>query len=195
MIGESTNRSRCIMALVLVLGVFGMLVAAVAVPWLDWNREYDERMELRTRQLSRYQAQLAMLPVLQERLERLKADGAQDAFYLGAPNASLGGVALQRRVEEMVSESGGSLTSIQILPAETENALTKLSVRARLQLDVPELRDVLYRIEGSEPLMFVEQANIRAMRPRRRNAKVKSQQYRKLNVNMIVYAYIRKEHG
>ncbi len=195
MIGESTNRSRCIMVLVLVLGVFGMLVAAVAVPWLDWNREYDERMELRTRQLSRYQAQFAMLPVLQERLERLKADGAQDAFYLGAHNASLGGVALQRRVEEMVSESGGSLTSIQILPAESENALTKLSVRARLQLDVPELRDVLYRIEGSEPLMFVEQVNIRAMRPRRRNAKVKAIQNRKLSVNMIVHAYIRKGLG
>lgn len=189
------RRPRCILWLSLALALAGLLLAAIVLPWLQWNREYDDRIELRAKQLERYQAQLKTIPVLQERLERLKSEGAQDAFYLGVANESLGGVALQRRLEEMVSSVGGGLTSIQILPAEHDQALTRLSVRARLQLELPELREVLYRIESSEPLMFVEQMTVRAMRPRRRNVRQVTDQSMQLTVNMVVQAYIRKDIG
>jgi hypothetical protein len=192
---EPTRVPRCLLsmlaaALVLVLVALGLLL-----PWLDSNEEFDRQILLRNRQLGGYERQIATLPQLKKALEAMASNPAMDAYYVDAPNPSLGGVSLQRLIERLIADASGNMTSIQILPPKPEGRLTQIGLRLRLTVRAEGLQRILYGIESSQPLLFVDKLNIRSMYRAARRGRQQGQQVVEMNVNLDVYGYIRGVAG
>ncbi len=186
---------RCLLALSATgLGLL-LMVLGLLLPWLEQNSDYDRQILLRNRQLTGYERQIATLPALQQELVAMASNQSMAAYYVDAPDASLGGVALQRLIEQLTGESGGTMTSIQILPAQQEGRLMRIGVRLRLQVTADGLQRVLYGIEAREPLLFVDKLNVRSMYRAKRQGREPANQGVQLNVNLDVFGYVRGEAG
>ena len=199
MSGAKRKFPRCLSALAVLLGLLLILVLALVLPWQEQMGKYDEAIERRNRQLSGYLRVIGTLPALQARLDSARASREQDAFYLAATDSSLGGIALQRRIEALVAASGGSLTSIQILPSQAEGSATRIGVRLRFMGATEALQKLLYGIESNQPALFIGTSNIRALRRQSRRIPGRKQQPKNtlsdLNVNLDVHGYIRRAAG
>ncbi len=186
---------RCLLALLATGLVLLLMVLGLLLPWLEQNSDYDRQILLRNRQLTGYERQIATLPALQQELVAMASNQSMAAYYVDAPDASLGGVALQRLIEQLTGESGGTMTSIQILPAQQEGRLMRIGVRLRLQVTADGLQRVLYGIEAREPLLFVDKLNVRSMYRAKRQGREPANQGVQLNVNLDVFGYVRGEAG
>ena len=191
----SASVPRCLAAMLALALVLLLVVLGVLLPWLEQNDEYNRQILLRNRQLKGYERQIAALPALRKELGELDANRTMDTYYLDASDASLGGVTLQRHIEGVIADAGGTMTSIQILPPQQEGQLTRISVRLRLQVQSDSLRQILYGIESSEPLLFVEKLNLRSLHRRARSKPAAQKDVTQLNANMDVYGYIRGAQG
>jgi general secretion pathway protein M len=181
---------RFIAALLLLL----LLILAVALPWQERHAFYQDRIEEHTAKLRRYHALIATLPILEHRLAALRSDKNVDAYYITATDSASGGIALQRRIEDIVRALGFSLSSVQVLPPEDQPFATRMGVRLRFGCSVDALWRLLYDIESSTPLLVIPALTVFSffffffffffflapdMTP-------------DLNVNMDVYGYIRR---
>jgi general secretion pathway protein M len=194
--GEAVAHRRCPLALgVLAVGVL-LVLGALVLPWLQRRDYYDDAIAQRSRQLQRYQAVIARLPALEERLKTVHANREMDAYYLSATSPSQGGIALQRSIEDMISKAGGTLTSIQILPVEEQETVDRIGVRLRFSGATEALQRLLFAVETGKPLLFVERMDVRVIRrsvlPRGGG---RPALHSDLNVNMDIYGYIRKAAG
>jgi general secretion pathway protein M len=195
-----TELPRCVTAFAVLFGLILILVTLVVLPWSDRNSLYDEEIERRNRQLQGYQRVIDTLPALEARLKSTRDNPQMDAFYIGATDPSLGGLSLQRLVEKQVSDSGGNLNSIQILPPLEEGDVTRISVRLRFLGPTEAFQKLIYAIESSKPVLFIDKLNVRAMKSRRSRRQRRDQAQQQdqsvdLHVNLDVYGYLRGGQG
>jgi general secretion pathway protein M len=200
MTGTKRKFPPCLAALTVLLALLLVVSLALVLPWVERMNKYEEEVGRHNQQMSGFTRVINTLPSLQARLDAMRANREQDVFYLDAANPSLGGIALQRRIEELMAVSGGTLTSIQIMPAQQEASATRITVRLRFNGSTEELQKLLYGIESNQPALFVGTTSIRALRrpvrrtPGRQQVQVQRAQS-DLNVNLDVHGYIRGVAG
>jgi len=184
--------AHCLGKIGAVLLLLVLLVLAVALPWRQRNAFYEDEIEKRTEQLRRYGALIATLSTLERRQGALRENKELDGYYVGAVDSSLGGIALQRRIEDFVRAAGVNLSSVQVLPPEDQPSATRVGVRLRFGCSMDALWRLLYDLESSKPLLVVATLNVRVMRQGVRRPGVVQDQTPDLNVNMDVYGYLRR---
>lgn len=184
---------RCLAALAGLILVVALVVLVVALPWLRQHQFYQDSIDTRAGQLERFLSIIAGRGDVEAQQQALKANKEIATFYLNASDPSLAGVELQRRIEESVKATGGSLVSAQILPPEDEGPVMKIGVRLRLRGFPDDLRKLLYRLEISKPLLFVPRLSVLANRGAQRPTRANPNDM--LNVNVDVHGYIRKNAG
>lgn len=187
------SRFRCLLVLAVVLTLALALVAGVVIPWQKRNQFYDEAMETYGEQLQRHLSIMATLPELQRRLQAIRANKNIRTYYLESKDPSLAGVELQRYIEGFVKTSGGTLSSAQILPAEDDSGTSRVGVRLRLRAFPDDLHRLFHRIETSKPLLFITRLSVQA--PRRNQRLSRGNPSDMLNLNLDVFAYMRKDMG
>ena len=154
------------LALALLVGLVGLAYAVLLSPlWHRYQRVRGEVIE--------HVAQTAhMLTVAQdaqrlvEQRDELSSQGDWGRYFIQGAHPTLAAAALQRRVESIVKQSGGRLSSTQVLRPEEEQDYLKVAIRVRLALDTSALQQVLYELEGRPPLLTVEALTIIARRSR-----------------------------
>ena len=200
MSGGKRRLPRCLGGLAVLLALSLILVLAMVLPWKARMTVYDEEIEQRNRQLAGYKRVISTLPSLREQLESAREARRRDAFYIAVTDPSLGGIALQRLMEDLVTAAGANLTSIQVLGLQQEESASRVGVRLRFTGPTEALQKLVYGIESNQPALFIGTSNIRSLRQRRprraaRNEPQKETIVDELNVNMDVYGYIRSAEG
>lgn len=151
----------------------GLLLAALALaylvlvhPW--WTApmlETQSRIhDLQEREL-RIRMQLQQQPQIRARLAQLQASGANRPGFLPEASAELATAGLSQQLERVVQEASPGNRSCQIsnrspLTAASQDRFRKIVVQVRLRCGMAELASVLYQLENSSPLMFVDNLNI-----------------------------------
>lgn len=186
-------RVPCWLALSLALALMLFVLAGLVLPWRERNQFYDEAIDTHGGQLQRYLSIIATLPELNERLQTVRTNREIRAYYLEATDPSLAGVELQRYIQDFVRASGGTLASAQILPAEDDGGTSRVGVRLRLRAFPDDLHRLFHRIETSKPLLFITRFSVQA--PRRNQRPSRSNPGDMLNLNLDVFAYMRKDLG
>jgi general secretion pathway protein M len=188
----------CILCWGAILLVLVVLIAAVALPWLDGVHELDDDIARLEDQSVRYQRLLRTLPVLESELRQVRSNQAVKAFYFEAQTASLAGALLQGRVQDIVKAAGARLISTQILPSGgADQHPARVSIRTQMRCDTPELFELLYAIEQARPFLFVDELSVRSsarsfVRPLprfRRRLAVKRREQGELTVRLDVYGF------
>jgi general secretion pathway protein M len=146
--------------------VAALLVAGaiVALPlWLA-HRHYDEALEDMGRRLERYERMMAARPMLEEKLEAVRAMNSK-RFFLKASAASLSAAEVQERVRQLVEGGGGRLISVQVGQPRDEGRFRQVSVTVQFNANIMALRRILLTAETAEPYMFVDALTVRSQVP------------------------------
>ncbi len=184
---------RCLRALLLLLLLLGLASTAILVPWWMQMTAYQERTdELRAR-WQRFQALNARRSGLEARLQQITERERKDKYYIDAATPAVAAAGLQKQVKQAVEASGGDLVSTQNLPQAAEKGHQKVAIRVRMKSDVAALAEILHRLEGGRPLLFVDNLSIRARRSYRRRGKQRPSQG-ELDVRFDLSGYL-KEGG
>lgn len=105
----------------------------------------------------------ADLDALKAEFARLKARRQAAAGALRSPNESLAAAELQQRLKSSVDAVHGDLHSIQLLPARDEDKFRRVTLRARVSADLPNLQRLFYELESSNPLIFLDNVEVRVV--------------------------------
>jgi general secretion pathway protein M len=177
---------------VLALAILGLAVAGVVrlgiIPLWDTYRDAVEaEAELRDR-WARYLAVAASRKQSLTAIEALEASRDVEGLAVGEPNAGRAAAALQARLGELVNAAGGRVRSIQMLPAQPEEAYYRIAARVRLTVPDEDLGSLLYGVESAAPYLFLDELDVQARRRVVANAKTPPPP---LQVQMLVAAYLR----
>jgi general secretion pathway protein M len=158
----ASSRLRCAVAWTLLVLVPLLILAALALPWLERVGALDASIAVTEDQLLRYRRMVATLPTLRAELDKVKSNQEFKAFYFSAPTPALAGAELQQKVQDIVSTAQGRLISTQLLPEEKGEQPARVRLRTQIQGSTDTLLQVLYKIEEFRPFLFVEQVSVRS---------------------------------
>ncbi|WP_026873433.1 type II secretion system protein GspM [Inquilinus limosus] len=170
--------------LLLLLGIgAGFAAGAVAIRDAD-DTAAGLRQEL---------ALLARLSMTRDRLEARKADlvaaaGGETPALQGASPA-IAGATLQQLVSGIVTEQGGRIDSMTVLPpVEESGGYSRVGLRASFGARIEALRNILHAFETGAPPLFIPGFSIRT-------ESTKGEEDPELLVSVDVYGVMRRPEG
>lgn len=189
MIARLPRLQRRILAVLLLFLVLAVVVRVVVLPiWSGFlsNRDAIAQSEDNIARYSRLSTQIG---ALQSVVGELEQTDDLDRYVLVQESEPLAAAALQARMKSVVNSSGGTLTSTQVLPTETEQGFKRIIVNVRMAVSTNALQRVLYELENNLPYLLTDDIVIlsRGARKRRRT----TQSVDLLDVRFNLYGYMR----
>lgn len=181
-----------ILALALLLGLVLLAVVAGVLPFaekwratgeaLDFNRDMIARLTRSTAHRGSYGAQIDMLQA------RINESG----LYIRAETEPLAAAEVQERLKRAVGLHGGELRSVQSLPSQVEENLTRIGLRVVMTGRLGPMIHVLHELETGEPYLFAGNLQIKTARQRRRRRN-QEQRTGNLSIRFDIYGYMPPE--
>ncbi|HUL11135.1 MAG TPA: type II secretion system protein GspM [Methylococcaceae bacterium] len=181
------------MALALLFGVLAFLYLVVLMPLLEIGGGYADSIQDLEFRLQRFRKVAAEKDHWLARLEEIKQRGKDKEEFVSGNTAALASADLQTMIKKTVTDAGGELISTQVIPERKEQQFTRIAVKVRMTGSTVVLRDVLYALETGNPILFIENLNLRPIRigqMRRPGAKAASVPDN-LSVDFDVVGYMR----
>jgi len=141
-----------------------------------------ESEDIKTKTLAKYIRLISEKPQLEKNLASLKEERkAEDSNLIEGQTLSLAAAALQDTVKDIVTRSGGTISSERVSKPDDLDKFKVITVSIDTVLPDPRaLRDVLYAIETRTPYLIVKDIDIRV-----RNYKDPREQVVKLDVSAL----------
>lgn len=191
MLAQLNKQQQRWLALGLLATVFLLVILMVIVPLINTGLEsYETKQDLAFR-LKRYKEVIASKDKVLANANKIKKQYVEQEYFNTRETEALASADLQKFIKTAISTAGGQLTSTQVLPSKTEDDITRITVKVRMNGTIDLLRRVLYDIEMSKPLMIVEEIDIRPIRGRRNRKTRKIEPSNKMNVNFQVTSFMR----
>jgi general secretion pathway protein M len=182
-------------ALLLLALMIGLLYVLVDRLWMGQYRLYQTNAERLQDRLHNLQRLTTARPELEKAIQSIRDDQRTAAYFLPPAPPTLAAADLQQRVKNLVEGSGGSLLSVQALPAIEEGGMVRVAVSITLQSNIDSLQKTLHTLESQVPLLFVDNVEVtaRQIRPRLPDGSVAPYTRVQLNGLFEVSGYLRKE--
>ena len=189
MIAQLPRVQRRILAVLLLLLAVGAVVRLMVLPiWTTFadNRDAIAQTEDNIARYSRLSTQVEALRSIVDELEQ--ADNL-DRYLFSQESEPLAAAALQDRIKSVVTNSGGTLTSTQVLPTVADQGFKRVIVNVRMAVSVDALQRVLYGLENNLPYLLTDDIVIlsRGASKRRRKATAVDA----LDVRFNLYGFMR----
>ncbi len=189
MIERLPRTQRRILAVLLLLLALAAVVRVLVLPiWSTYlgNRDAIAQSEDNIVRYSRLSTQIG---ALQSAVGELEQADNLDPYVLVQESEPLAAAALQARMKSVVTSSGGTLTSTQVLPTEREQGFKRVIINVRMAVSTDALQRVLYELENGLPYLLTDDIVIlsRGARKRRRT----TQGVDLLDVRFNLYGYMR----
>ena len=189
MIERLPRTQRRILAVLLLLLALAAVVRVLVLPiWSTYlgNRDAIAQSEDNIVRYSRLSTQIG---ALQSAVGELEQADNLDPYVLVQESEPLAAAALQARMKSVVTSSGGTLTSTQVLPTEREQGFKRVIINVRMAVSTDTLQRVLYELENGLPYLLTDDIVIlsRGARKRRRT----TQGVDLLDVRFNLYGYMR----
>ncbi len=191
MLAQLDNQQQRWLALGLLAAVILFITLVLIVPLVSAGFEYNETKQDLAFRLKRFKAVIASKDKVFANAEKIKQQFAKQQYFSDRETVALASADLQKFIKTTISEAGGQLTSTQVLPSKTEDDITRITVKVRMNGSIEDLRSILYDIEMSKPLMIVEELDVRPVRGRRNRKTRKIEPSNKMNVNFQVASFMR----
>lgn len=189
MIAQLPRLQRRILAVLVLLLSLAVLVRVVVVPiWSGFlsNRDAIAQSEDNIARYSRLSTQIG---ALQSVVGELEQTDSLDRYVLVQESEPLAAAALQARMKSVVTSSGGTLTSTQVLPTETEQGFKRVIVNVRMAVSTDALQRVLYELENDLPYLLTDDIVILSRGARKRRRATQSVDL--LDVRFNLYGFMR----
>jgi general secretion pathway protein M len=175
------------LAAALLVGLIAVAYLAVIQPVIEgWSEQSEEIGRLEST-LARYRQVAQQRASRETELAELKQRAAGEDGLLRGANETLMAATIQNRLKGLVESAQGELKSVQILPAQTEGHLRRITVRSQISMTIDAAQRVFYDLEGGEPLLFLDNIDIRSLEESRRHRERADNGM--LEVHLDVYGY------
>lgn len=162
MIAKLPPRASRAVALAILLGLVAILYFGIVAPLVNEYESFGDTIAQTQDQIARYHRAAHDLAARQTELAALeRRPAAADGFLVGA-NDTLIALQIQNRLKSLTDAAKGELRSTQVLPPQDEGALRRVSVRSQMSTNVAGALSVLYGLESENPLLFIDNLDIRA---------------------------------
>lgn len=182
--------SRLTAASILVVLVTIVSLLIVHPLWLAY-RDNDEAILENNKLLARYQNLAAERTHLQSQLDQLLDHQAEQGYVLTGSTDALAAAELQDRVKSVIAESGGSVRSIQILPAADDGKFRRVAIRLQMTTGTAAFFEVAYALETTLPLLFLDNVDVQSRVVRAMADKPAPEPV--LNITLDLYGYRRPD--
>jgi general secretion pathway protein M len=177
------------LALALLLALVAFAYYVVLVPLRESYDTTDQAIAEARELLARYEKLAAGRPDLEAQVAELQARQSTQGNYLSGGTDALAAAELQERVNAIITSNGGTLRSIQVLPAEDENGFRRVAMRMQITATTPALFNIVYALESEAPLLFVDNFDVQARR-KRRSSTDQEQQETILTIGLDLFGYM-----
>jgi general secretion pathway protein M len=156
-----------LLALALTITLLATLALGCVQPLIGWYFDRATELDRQNALVRRMTALVAAIPDL-----RRQASAARPASgeLLGGGSDALAGAALQNTIQNMATQAGTDLTSLETLPAEARGAYRRIALRISLSAPWPALIELLQEIEQHTPGMLLDNMQLRVSPSQARSA-------------------------
>ena len=154
------SRQRQIAVGLLVIAAI-LLLCVTILPVTLANRALNGEIETLHGRLQRLETIASQDEELRARYTKLRQNQATRGYFLQGDSEAVASAELQRILKNITTAHGTQLMSTQILPAVTEDSLTRVSLRIRIRGPVEGLVESLYELESNLALLFLDNISIR----------------------------------
>jgi general secretion pathway protein M len=195
MIDRLTPAQGRTLALALAALVVVLSYVLLIGPLVGQYRYYDEKLVALSHQLHQHQALAKDRTANRRLLDQLKRRDLAKQYYLASGKPALASAELQQRIKRLIDRNQAELISTQVVSGQRGDRSPEVTVKVRLRGHIGALQKVLYTLETSSPILFLDNVVIQAS-PSRRRAKSSGQAGRKrLTISFDVSGHRRELSG
>lgn len=144
--------------LLLAFALMGLIAAAPFVRLSTLEQAIAQNQE----ELLKLRGQITREGDLRKENTDLAALGQDVSLLLEGEKTGIAGANLQKLMNGLVTEFGGTASSFQILPPKEDGNLTRIPMSLSISVGIDGLRDILHRLETSTPLIFIDDIIIKS---------------------------------
>ena len=186
------NKQRWL-AVGLLIAVMLIMCLIIIVPIVNKGLELHKTKNDLMFKLQQYERILATKNTVMASMANIKQQHDQQGYFNSQETDALASAEMQAFIKKVIVDAGGELSSTQALPVNNKNKFSKITVSVRMMGNSEILRTVLYKIETSNPLIIIDQIDIRPMhRGTMSLVPNKIDSSNKLNVNFQAVSFMRK---
>jgi len=153
--------SRALALAVLIVALAGLYFGIIAPLADGYSATRDSIAQLED-SLQRYQRAANELAPRQAELAALKQrQPAQEGFLQGS-NDTLVAAQIQNRIKSLADAAHSELRSTQVLAAQDEGKLKRITVRSQMSATIVGVQRVIYGLESAMPMLFLDNVDLRA---------------------------------
>jgi len=180
------------LALSILIVVVIIIFLIVILPLITKKIELSEVKNNFVVKLQQYERILANKDVVSTNMANITNEHKSQGYFNSQETDALASAEMQEFIKKAIVDAGGQLSSTQALPVSSDDNFNKITVRVRMTGNSEELRAVLYKIETSEPLIIIDQIDIRPMRGTRNRMTRQIESSNELNINFQAVSFMRK---
>lgn len=151
-----SSPQRKLLALFMLALLIVVVAGIVALPYNAIIDSYDNKLQRLNEKLDIQRAIVRdgeSARAQQRILDRLEAT---NGFFLTSDKPALASAELQKRVKQLIEESGGTVVSSQMLGDKSEQGVALVVLRVQMRCGVEELQKVFHTLEAQTPILFLD---------------------------------------
>ncbi len=157
-----TAKQQRLLALAFLLAVVSIAISVVVVPYYLLLSGYDEKLSQLDTRMVAYRAIMRDGEVAREQQRQLDRIESANGYFLASGKPALASAELQRRVKQVIEQSGGSVVSSQMLGERSDHAIGQVVLRVQMRSGVEQLGKVFHSLEGQPPVVMLDNVLIGA---------------------------------
>lgn len=190
----SADQSR-VVAIAIACLMLVMIFLLLIYPVVKKYNSYSEEIVRLNKELIQYKAQAGKLDDSQRRLKQVKQRDLSSQDYLKKHSPTMASAELQAAIKRVIKRDGAELISTQVVNAQGGETTDAVTVKIRLKCSISALQKILYSLEMSRPILFLDNAVVQVLKARRKTASGVDSVVRLLTVSFDVSGYRRRQEG
>jgi general secretion pathway protein M len=193
---ENLNKSqRRWLALGLLFLVILILVSTIIWPIIDQSRQNKHKIENLTQRLQRYKQVAAGKKQVIRKLNKAKTKQTETNQFFKRKSYALASADLQQLIKDAINNAGAQATSTQVIAEKKDGQFTRIGIRLQLSANIAALKQILYKIEVSRPILIVDTLRIRPTKGKYDRKLRKRMETDVLTITLEVSGYMQYQKG
>ena len=156
-----TGRRGQALALGLALLVIAVIWLGAVAPALDWYGARADQLSRQQTLAARMASIAATAPALQRLVARMDSAAPGPRTMLEGATDAVAGAALQQAVQDMAARTGATVTSAEVLPAETAGSYRRIRLHVTATGPWPGIVALFGAVAEAVPHMLVDDVSLR----------------------------------
>jgi len=186
----------------LAIGLLLIALVAVYLVGFHWfvtrHLELSDQIASLEERAARFKAAVARRPQLEAQLESLEAERLDSALFLPESSFNVGAAGLTRRLRDIIQREADdadlcSIVSTTNRPDSEPERFEQVTVNVRMNCPLPDMVRILYQLENSVPLIFVDNLIVNQRIPADRAGRRGSSGYGQLDIRFDMYGFLTEQ--